>query len=224
MLSSLLVASFAIAQKPESEVTQYKVGKGHELKATTPVYRGSPVKELATVDTKLTALTRLAQFRKDFVDLDLPEMRTGMVDWFVTRSIERDDLISLIGTAYYDFGGAHPNRDHVGLNYGLVNGKARRLAFADLLKDPKRAKEIADQAVMPKLIVLRAMWVTEGSINELQPKQVDNFVITPAGITWLFAPYEMGSYAEGDYFVKVPWSELEADLRSSGPLRGLRGK
>lgn len=223
MLSTLLAASLVLAQKPESEVTQYKVGKGHDLKATTPIYRGSPVGEFATMDIKLTALTRLAKFREDFVDLDLPDMRTGMVDWFVTRSIERKELISVIGTAYYDFGGAHPNRDHVGLNYGLVNGKPKRLAFSDLIKDPKRAKEIADQAVMPKLILMRAMWVTEGSINELEPKQVDNFVITPAGITWLFGPYEMGSYAEGDYFVKVPWSELAPELRSSGPLRELRG-
>lgn len=44
------------------------------------------------------------------------------------------------------------------------------------------------------------------------------FVTLPGGIGFIFSRYEVGSYAEGDYRVVVPYSRLASVIRTDGPL------
>ena len=44
------------------------------------------------------------------------------------------------------------------------------------------------------------------------------FTFSPAGVEFHFAPYHVGSYAEGMYNVLVPYTVLKPVLRPGGPL------
>jgi hypothetical protein len=50
-------------------------------------------------------------------------------------------------------------------------------------------------------------------------KSGDEFVIKPDRLTYIFSPYEMGSYAEGSYEIDVPYAPISAKLDPNGPLK-----
>ena len=76
-----------------------------------------------------------------------------------------------------------------------------------------RIRQNVSQLLIPKLQAMEASSVGPGGIEELTDVQCDNYVMTPYGMTWMFSPYEVASYAEGEFFVKVPWSELRPIMR-----------
>lgn len=50
---------------------------------------------------------------------------------------------------------------------------------------------------------------------------LDTFTIEPDGVRFHFAPYEVGSYAEGSYDVTVPFVHVAELLRDDGPATAL---
>jgi hypothetical protein len=107
-------------------------------------------------------------------------------------------------------GGAHPNRWYECRTFGLRNGRAARLKLQDFLPAGADPMEVANRLVIPRLKAMKASWFVEGTRTSLEPEEVENFVVTPAGITWIFDPYAAGPYVEGEFFVKVPWSEIRS--------------
>lgn len=224
MLMSLLVLASAaplqMLQSPDVKVkfsVEQQVGPARaRVKLVTPVFLShSPVAEMA--NREVQELVRYAF--SDFLEASraytqLPDVPN--VELFHEAvpvvSIAKEDVISLYVKTFEFAGGAHPNRFYHAATWGLKKGKARRLVFADLIETAEDATQVANRVVVPRLIAMGAQWFVDGDRDGLTPEEVDNFVITPAGITWLFSPYQAGPYVQGEFFVKVPWSEIPTSL------------
>lgn len=117
-------------------------------------------------------------------------------------SVVRDDLVSLVLYHYEYSGGAHPNHWSVKINVGLINGKPKLLTLKDILKPGYDPDLVINTYVLPSLDAQRRAKGIDWS-EPVSETAYDDFLLTPGGIAWLFDPYVVGSYAEGDYFVKL---------------------
>ena len=128
------------------------------------------------------------------------------------------NLISVVSLAYSYTGGAHPNHYYVVSNFGLVNGKAKRLNIGDLFRPRHPFLNEITANVMPELVRREAGWVDSGALTEIDYPRANIFSFDKKGITFYFEAYSVGSYAEGDYLVTVPYAEFTG-LSKTGPLR-----
>lgn len=235
MILTAVLVLFAIPwQVPDSQslAVSFQVKRGSkakiwESKSVSPRFGSdSPVAQIATAETADQVKSQLARFMEAAREFE-SENRTPVAilnhETGPIVSIAMRDFVSLYLSTYEYTGGAHPNRHYIGMTWGMVDGKARRLRFADLLKEGEDASAVASKVVVPKLISVGASWFKSGEKIALETAQADNFVVTKAGITWLFSPYDAGPYVEGEFFIKVPWSELKGHLRDRRPEQILIG-
>ncbi len=129
-------------------------------------------------------------------------------------SVNRADLVSIILFHYSYMGGAHPNQFTSVINVGLVNGKAKRLVLKDIIKPEFTSKGVFETYVMPNLNQQRLERGGDTTWN-LEPELTDKFALTPTAITWIFDPYQAGSYAEGEYTVKL----FKKDFNKQSPFQ-----
>ena len=156
-------------------------------------------------------------------DMEKPTM-PWLQEYTPTVVSARGEIISLQMTQYSDTEGAHPNTAHFTYNFGFVGSGAKLLTLRDLFKPGTQALAIVSKIVIAKLKEKDASWIQDGTEKALDAKQGDEFVIKPDRLTYIFSPYEMGSYAEGTYEIDVPFATLAAKLNPSGPLRILLHK
>ena len=129
-----------------------------------------------------------------------------------------DSLISLIGEVYEFTGGAHGNTNFMSSNYAIKEGRASLLKLSDLFEPGSDYIKAISKYCMDELLVKRAGWVVNGELTSLSEKDLSVFALSPEGIKFAFAPYAVGSYAEGPYFVTVPFNELRSMIDPGGPL------
>jgi hypothetical protein len=129
------------------------------------------------------------------------------------------NLISMSGEVYSYSGGAHGNTNFISLNYWIREGKAVELELADLFLPNSGYMKVLSDYCINDLRKKGAGWVVNGEIKSLTEKDLSVFALSPRNITFAFAPYAVGSYAEGPYFVQIPYSELEPVLNAKGPLK-----
>ena len=134
----------------------------------------------------------------------------------------RDDLVSLSYRNTEFEGGAHPNTIYSGVNYRIAaDGTPKRVGLWDVMTKSDATIQMLSDSLIDGLKSQNAAFVKDGSLKDLsQPLTGDGvaFVILPAGIGFLFSPYEVGSYAEGDFRVVVPYGKLASAIRADGPL------
>ncbi len=188
----------------------------YEMQAVWPQFKGNAVADVANQHLGPSLIQAMDTFRKETVRDGKP-MRPHAWAFGCTVSIAQPELISIFGSTYWDTGGAHPNSILQGYNYGMVKGRAKRLVLADLLRAGVDPVAKASEWVLPKLKARGASSIVDGEITKLTQNQADNFVITPSGITWLLSKYEVASYAEGEFEVRVAWAEMAGSLNPSGP-------
>ncbi len=161
-------------------------------------------------------------FFKDAEEFFTTEMSTygGWEQEFI-YSIEyySESLVSLAGSIFTYSGGAHPNTVYISSNYQIKDGKSQKIELKDLFSDQADYIKIVSDYCMDDLRIQGASSVTGGVITELTAKQLRNFVISPKGLQFAFSAYEVGSYAEGPYFVTVPLNTIAAWLDKEGPLK-----
>ncbi len=133
-------------------------------------------------------------------------------------SFEDPHVVSVLQVSMIDGGGAHPNRFLAGRTYGLLKGKFSRLRFRDLLRPGVDPVEVYQRLALPRVNESKFLR-NAPSLEKLPPSGIESFVVTPKGITWVFSPYDLGAYAEGEYHAKVSFQELAKDLDPAGPLR-----
>lgn len=121
-----------------------------------------------------------------------------------TVCLDRPGLTSVYLSVYDYSGGAHPNHFTIKFNVGLVDGKPKLLTLKDIVKAPFTPDQVIDTYVLP---IIQKARVGRGMTDEteIHKDNYNDFVITPAGITWLFDPYGVGAYVEGDYTAKILW-------------------
>jgi hypothetical protein len=118
-----------------------------------------------------------------------------------------------------DTGGAHPNHGFAVFLWDPMG--QREVLRSDLFK-PDADEGRLDQALCQAIRVEKAK--RQGAVIDPKtwpcPKWADsNFVLTPsnvpgkaAGLTFLFDPYALGPYVEGDYSVPVPTAAFRSEL------------
>ncbi|MBF33875.1 MAG: hypothetical protein CME94_06590 [Hyphomonadaceae bacterium] len=140
-------------------------------------------------------------------------------------------LRSFLGVFAAYTGGAHPNYTFEVLNWDSKKGT--EVGFADLFADPEEARQIMRASLQPKLMEAKRerlngfdasdeqildTWVRPAF--EENASVYENFTVAPGGsddlaggMIYHFAPYMVGSYAEGAYEIGVPASVFEAELK-----------
>lgn len=203
-----------------------KVPGMYEVEAKYPVLRGtSAVVKLANATLKADAerfvKTAVQELNSEFLPKG-SQRPPNPYGYSLTSEVKYlgPDLVSVVSFAYSYTGGAHPNHYYVTSNFGLVGGKAKKLNIGDLFR-PKFAflNEITTN-VMPELVRREAGWVESGAITEIDYPRANIFSVDKKGVTFYFEAYSVGSYAEGDYVVSVPFTEFTG-LDKAGPLRPL---
>jgi hypothetical protein len=143
-------------------------------------------------------------------------------DCFPTVALETPRLVSFYYTISTFTAGAHPLTVTDPRTYILESGKPRRLKLGDLCRKGSDYRAAVNSFVMGELLKnSRAEWVQNGQVKELTKEQMEDFVVTPTALTWLFDAYAMGPYAVGAFQVKAPFAELSDVLDRNGPLKPL---
>ena len=100
------------------------------------------------------------------------------------------------------------------MNYWWQNGQPRKLVLADLFDDRKKWRKVVGGYIRRNLTKREASWPPKTDQDAVDAP----FTFSPAGVEFHFAPYHVGSYAEGMYHVLVPYTVLKPVLRPGGPL------
>jgi hypothetical protein len=209
---SCLVSALALAAVNTDDILIKKTKMGwYSIEGKVPVYTSS-IGKFATKDMRAAAEKRLGSFKKEFDRLDEIPSHEYSVEWGVEPKFRGEKVLSFLSQCHWFTGGAHPNHDSTTFNYMKVEGKFKRIHFADLMRLRIVPEALASQIVIPKLKAAGASAVTSGSVELLTADQADKFYITKDGLTWRFDPYEMGSYAEGAYEVSATWEELKGKV------------
>lgn len=134
------------------------------------------------------------------------------------------DLVSLSGEVFSYTGGAHGNTYFASKNYWIKDGKVVQLKLSDLFLPDSNFINSLSELCINDLKKQKAGWVTGGEVRRFKEEDLGIFVLSPAGLVFAFAPYVVGSYAEGPYFVNIPFTELEGLINPSGPLQKFVGQ
>lgn len=135
------------------------------------------------------------------------------------------EFLSVLFNAYSMWpGAAHPNHAWYSLNYDLRNN--REVKFADLFRPGSSyvgtvarlcAEEIARQKRRNGMDIFEDH---EETVAELVSGDA-TFFPSESGLVIVFNPYEVGSYAEGYYVVRLPYAPLRGVLRTDNYVASL---
>ncbi|AMR27456.1 hypothetical protein A0257_10350 [Hymenobacter psoromatis] len=132
---------------------------------------------------------------------------------------QQGNLLSL-GFLSYDYsGGAHGSYGTIGASYDLRTG--RRLRYADIfqLAAAQQLPALLARAVRP-LVGLQADEPLDKQLLVNKMPLTHNVFLTEGGAVFIYQPYEIASYAQGEIRVFLLLSELRPLLREGLPLPG----
>lgn len=125
-----------------------------------------------------------------------------------------DRLVSIACDTYTYTGGAHGLHGTTGHNYLLSRANAQPIELPAILA--KEASLAVADLCIGDLREQGATFIVDGTTSTSDvASYLENFTITPEGVVFHFAPYSVGSYAEGDYEVLLDFSRLGPRLRDS---------
>jgi len=129
------------------------------------------------------------------------------------------NLLSLAFFRYNFSGGAHGSYSSTAASYDLRTG--RRLRYADIFR-PEASQQLPallGQAVRP----LVGLAPTDPLDKQLFVKQMPvthNVYLTTGGAVFIYQPYEIAAYAQGEVRVFLPLATIRPLLRDGLPLPG----
>lgn len=210
LLSNTIVLFSPVGYRTGNFPTQNRAHFVENVQYPVFVGRGSFVKDVNRSVYKFVE-KYVSDFEKGARDFqrDIPGRPTA--DWELdikfTVSISTEGLISLIVHSYDYSGGAHPNSFDDCLNYQNRVGRAYKLQFSDLLRKGNSTSDFVGEFILPEVNRQKIARQVE-TVDSIESKLMDHFVLTPAGIAFLFNKYDVGPYVEGEYMVKLPWTEV----------------
>ena len=148
----------------------------------------------------------------DEVDTDSPYSYEEAVDVVMAN----DSIFSMIEYMYDYSGGVHPNHWETSINIDPVTGK--HLEFADVLMDADKAAQAIKDALYETYPDMTdefdsMIYVTEeeGDVAGAFKSKIYNDTFTwtllPEGLKIFFSPYEVASYAAGEFEVLLPYDK-----------------
>lgn len=165
--------------------------------------------------SKKIAQTEVATFNTASLNpaLGIPGMK-----FYFNGSFDIPVMTNRLVSAEYDFetfsGGGHPINYQLSVVYDVQNKK--RIALADLFQPQMPYLESISKLVRTEL----EKTLTDDTIFDdgLLPVQENfsQFLLTKNGLTFLFSPYQIASYAEGAQRVTIPFEKLDGILSAYG--------
>jgi hypothetical protein len=196
--------------------------------------RGDTVEGLPPMDLKALYKQQRQQFFKEYRE-DASDTRPAAADtagigtYAPGLSYEdqtntyvlyrQTNLLSLEFFHYNYSGGAHGNYGSVGASYDLRTG--RRLRYEDIFR-PEAAQQLPallGQAVRP-LVGLAANDPLDKQLFVKQMPVTHNVFLTTGGAVFIYQPYEIAAYAQGEVRVFLPLATIRSLLRDGLPLPG----
>ncbi len=115
-------------------------------------------------------------------------------------------------------GGAHGMYGTGGRTFAIEGRKVRELNLEDLFDDTKLWKKPLSERIAKQVNVRKKAdgWDPLGA-DAVEP-MLGTFVLEDASIAFYFAPYALGSFAEGEYVAKLDYAALDDLLARAGPV------
>ncbi|MGI4866882.1 MAG: DUF3298 domain-containing protein [Janthinobacterium lividum] len=130
---------------------------------------------------------------------------------------QQGNLLS-VGIFRYDFsGGAHGNYGTTGASYDLRTGQRLHYDAIFLPTAAAQLPALLTQAVRP-LVNLKPDEPLDQALFVKQMPVTHNVFLTPGGVEFIYQPYEIASYAQGEVRVFLPLPAVQALLRPGLPL------
>jgi hypothetical protein len=132
---------------------------------------------------------------------------------------QQGNLLSLGFFRYSYSGGAHGSYGTTAASYDLRTGQ--RLRYNDIFQPSAQAQlpALLAQAVRP-LVGLKPSEPLDQQLFVKQMPVTHNVLLTPGGVEFIYTPYEIASYAQGEVRVFLPLTQVRALLRNGLPLPG----
>ncbi|MCE9558584.1 MAG: DUF3298 and DUF4163 domain-containing protein [Armatimonadetes bacterium] len=127
-------------------------------------------------------------------------------------------IASFVSQSYWYQGGAHGIGVTRTYNFGIVNGKPKRLTLADCCKDKLAKEDLATLLFQVAQATPFTDWIQDDTLQEFTEEQLNRFWIATEGLVFEFNPYELGSYASGPFTFKLKWAQIKDLLRKGGPI------
>lgn len=122
-------------------------------------------------------------------------------------------------------GGAHPRLEYWPYNLAYVGTSLREFLLSDLFVSGTDVPALLSPLVAAQL---REQGATVPAGTVFAEADLAIFTVSPAGLTIVFPPYTVGSWAEGTWWVSIPFTQLDTApntvdpvLDHAGPLRHL---
>jgi hypothetical protein len=150
---------------------------------------------------------------------------------YAVRSVVNGRYVSIVRSDYMDTGGAHPNSDVDTVLWDTTANKriSIRPFFTETADNGPTMKAMRNGVIASLNIEKKKRDSTETATAEwykgLEPKllKIGAITLTPSteagkssGLTFHYAPYAVGPYAEGQYVAFVPWEALKPYLTPEG--------
>ena len=152
-----------------------------------------------------------AESRKDG---SFPEQDFDLLVYYEVTAANKD-FVSVLFIFTEFLGGAHPNGDSKSLNYDLNSNTPVNLADLFTLNS-NYLKVISDYSINRLKKTGTAGDAESGAGPKI--KNFHSWNITPVGLRITFDPYDVGSYADGEHVVVVPYSQLKPIIKPDGLL------
>lgn len=206
-------------QKTAYYVEASKKAPAYEVKI--PKIAGSAAATACTTNAIALAKKELADYVKEAKQQikEWPESKTRYMfdmEGFVRANKTEFSCIQI--DHYIDMAGAHPNHTSYMIRMGIVKGNLKKVELRDVFKNGEAGRLLCNDKIVAKLKKEEASWVMEEDFRELSDQQLSRWYPTKEGIQFIFPPYEVASYAEGEKEALVKWSDLKQFIDPKGPL------
>lgn len=221
----------AFGQFSVRHLSEAKKGKWDAKAAFLSARKGSAVQLAAAAASEREARYQMKNFvfiAKDFFEdpyTDSMARQTGTTlpyysfDSKPIVCLSKPDLVSYYFEVYEATGGNYPSQRVSCSTFASVDGKPKKLQLSDVFSDGSLHDSL-NALLVPKIQKMRGERVSGAGDSPLMLGALDlkNWAVTPAGVTWIFPSDSIAAHVEGQFVVKVPWSELASMVRSDGPL------
>ena len=215
-IGAIIFALALIAEAPALafEATTKEITEKSDTAEVTLAY---PQFGIASIDSEVEAFAKQkhAEFKEFFAERSATDQPYS-TDLSFEIARNDDQMLEVLFTHSYYFGGAHPNMNRYSFNYLMPS--AARVYVPELFTKEgfKRVSELAIADLKPKLTGPDGMADAHQVEMGAGPFS-DNFhafVLTAEELAIYFDPYQVAAYAAGPQEVHIPLTKLNGRLRT----------
>ncbi len=158
-------------------------------------------------------------FREGQNLLNSNDLTTGWaLDSLVTLRYASADFVSMEESIYLYTDGAHGNIGLASHNFMIEEAGLRILELRDMFTARADFLTPLNQIILADLGGQGAAWVLDATVTQLSEQDLQVFTVTPLGLNFLFEPYLMGPYAQGNFEVLVSFDVIPELINETSPL------